>query len=102
MHERTKLGPQFAEMYYDRGRAWSDKGNYDKVIADFNEAIRLEPKNALPYNDRGLAWLRQKEFDKALADFSEAIRLENPHIENKADVRRRLELYRDKKPYRQE
>ena len=29
-----------------RGYAWIEKEEYDKAIADFNEAIRLDPKNA--------------------------------------------------------
>ena len=36
--------------------AWSDKKEYDKAIADYNEAIRLDPKDANAYINRGMAW----------------------------------------------
>ena len=39
----------------NRGYAWSLKKEYDKAIADYNEAIRLDPKNVASYNP--LAWL---------------------------------------------
>ena len=32
------------------------KGEYDRAIADFNEAIRLDPKYAVAYNNRGEAY----------------------------------------------
>jgi len=32
------------------------KGEYDKAIADYNEALRLDPGDAVTYNTR--AWLR--------------------------------------------
>ena len=35
-----------AKDYVNRGNAWQEKGDYDKAIADYNQAIRLEPNNA--------------------------------------------------------
>ena len=35
------------------------KGDYDRAIADYNEAIRLNPKYALAYTNRGNAWRQQ-------------------------------------------
>jgi tetratricopeptide (TPR) repeat protein len=40
----------------NRGLTYRDKGELDRAIADFNEAIRLDPKFALAYNNRGLAY----------------------------------------------
>ena len=53
-----------------------DKGECDKSIADFTEAVRLNPQSASAYFDRGRAWYFKQEFDKAIADYSEAIRLD--------------------------
>jgi tetratricopeptide (TPR) repeat protein len=64
-------------MYWTfRGIAWKAKKEYDKAIADFNEAIRLDPKDALAYYNRGVVWGDKKEYDRAIADFNEAIRLD--------------------------
>ncbi len=66
-----------AEAYYKSGNENYKKGDYDKAISDFTEAIRLKPKFAEAYNDRGAAYPR-KSADKAISDFTEALRL-NPN-----------------------
>jgi Flp pilus assembly protein TadD len=58
------------------GNAWTRKGDYDRAIAYFDEAIRADPKYSYPYNGRGLAWARKGEYDRALADYDQAIRLQ--------------------------
>jgi tetratricopeptide (TPR) repeat protein len=68
--------PQDASAYYNRGNAWSRKGDYDRAIADFNEAIRLDPQDASAYYNRGNAWSKKGEHDRAIADFTEAIRFD--------------------------
>jgi tetratricopeptide (TPR) repeat protein len=69
--------PKDASAYINRGLAWMDKKEYDKAIADYNEAIRLKPKDAFAYINRGNAWGQKKEYGKAITDYDEAIRL-NP------------------------
>jgi tetratricopeptide (TPR) repeat protein len=53
------------------------KGDNDRAIADYNEAIRLQPGYALAYNNRGGAYVRTGDFDRAINDYTEAIRI-NP------------------------
>ena len=62
--------------YNNRGYAYRDKGDTDRAIADFNEAIRLDPKNAIAYTNRGLAYGDKGDTDRAIADLTEAIRLD--------------------------
>ena len=50
------------------------KGNLDKALADYTEAIRLDPKLAEVYCRRGLAYSVKGEHDKAIADRTEALR----------------------------
>ena len=42
--------------YINRGVAYERKGDNDRAIADYNEAIRLNPKNAIAFNDRCFAY----------------------------------------------
>ena len=68
--------PKFAKAYSSRGVAYGHKGEHDKAIADFTEAIHLDPKDAEAYFNRGVAYGSKGEHDKAIADFTEAIRLD--------------------------
>src|SRR5262247_2023572 len=67
---------ELASYFNSRGLAYRTKGDFDRAIADFDEAIRLEPKNALLFNARGVAYSAKRDYGRAMADFDEAIRLE--------------------------
>jgi tetratricopeptide (TPR) repeat protein len=69
------VGGSPIRLYNARGKAWSEKQEYDKAIADFGEAIRTDPKQVVPYFLRGQAWSEKREWDKAIADYNESIRL---------------------------
>jgi tetratricopeptide (TPR) repeat protein len=49
---------------------------YDRAIADFNQAIRLDPDSIFALNNRGAAYARKGQYDDAIADFNEAIRID--------------------------
>jgi tetratricopeptide (TPR) repeat protein len=53
--------------------AW--RGNMDRAIAAFDQAIMIAPKSSLAYLNRGLAYQRQGDADRALADLDRAVRL---------------------------
>src|SRR5262249_12062973 len=67
---------ELASYFNSRGLAYRAKGDFDRAVADFDEAIRLEPKNALLFNARGVAYSAKRDYGRAMADFDEAIRLE--------------------------
>ena len=73
---RSETAHNRAVAYSNRGAAYNDKGDYDRAIADFNEAIRLDPTYTNAYNNRGKAYNRKGDYDRAIADFNEAIRLD--------------------------
>ncbi|MBS1771455.1 MAG: tetratricopeptide repeat protein [Bacteroidetes bacterium] len=77
----VRLEPN-ATNYYNRGVIWNDKGEYDKAIADYNEAIKISVNYVDAYNNRGNSWSNKREYDKAIADYNEAIKI-NP---NDADL----------------
>ena len=41
--EALKLNPRNVHAYFARGCAWAERGDLEKAIADYNEAIRLDP-----------------------------------------------------------
>ena len=52
--------------------AWSDKGDYDKAIADFDKAITIDPAN---WNCHAKSHRRTRlagEYDKAISDIDTA------------------------------
>ncbi|MFL5091077.1 MAG: tetratricopeptide repeat protein, partial [Xanthobacteraceae bacterium] len=65
-----------AAVYNNRGNAWRAKGDNDRAIADYNEAIRLDPKDPVFYRNRGMAYKATRGFDRALWDYSKANALE--------------------------
>ena len=52
---------------------WGKKGDIDRAIEDFGEAIRLSPEYALPFRSRAEAWRLKRENIRALADYNTAI-----------------------------
>jgi tetratricopeptide (TPR) repeat protein len=69
---------QYADgrVYIDRGRAYLKKGDNDRAIADFTQAIQLDPKNADAYVKRGFGYSKKGDNDRAIADFTHAIQLD--------------------------
>jgi tetratricopeptide (TPR) repeat protein len=61
----------------DATLAYRAKGDNDRAIADYSEAIRLSPSYAVAYNNRGLVYHDMRHYERAIADYNDAIRL-NP------------------------
>jgi tetratricopeptide (TPR) repeat protein len=64
-----------ALIYSNRANQRERMGDYEKAIADHNEAIRTDPTYAAGFMHRGNAYARHNDFDRAIADHSESIRL---------------------------
>jgi len=65
-----------AVAFANRGRAWSEKGEYDRAMRDFDNAVRLDPNFADVFNYRGIADVAQGQYDRAVQDYDQAIRLD--------------------------
>jgi tetratricopeptide (TPR) repeat protein len=68
--------PRNTWAYQMRGLIWYDLQDYDKAIADEDEAIALAPSDALAYHNRGNAYFAKRDYLKAIADYNEATRLD--------------------------
>ncbi len=76
--ESGKLhGPNLARAFVSRGKALTARREYDRAIADLDQAIGLDPKNAVAFHSRGVAYFLKEQPDRAIADYDQAVRL-NP------------------------
>ena len=71
-----ELKPDYAEAYYNRGLAYRDRGDFDRAIEDFNEAIELNHDYVDAYYNRGLAYRSVGMADRSIADLTKAIELD--------------------------
>ena len=82
-----------ATAHGGRARAYRGKGDLDKALADFDEAVKLDPKSALTHVDRGAIYQAKGDLDRAIADYDEAIEID-PNYANA--FLSRANAYRDK------
>ena len=68
-------GDKLAEAFSNRGLGYRQKGDYDRAIADYAQAIKLNSKLAAAFNNRGVAYDKKGDYDRAIADFDQAIKL---------------------------
>jgi tetratricopeptide (TPR) repeat protein len=74
-------GGTSAKTIAESGRAYLEKGQLDRAISDFDEAIRLDPRDAVSFAARGVAYGMIGQHNRAITDYDEAIRL-NPKNAN--------------------
>jgi tetratricopeptide (TPR) repeat protein len=63
----------------ESGRRAVAKGDLDKAVRDFGEAIRIDPKFPDSYAERGQANFKLGETDRAIADYTAAITRDPQH-----------------------
>jgi len=62
-----------------RGYALVKKGQYDRAIDDFDQAIKIDPNNASAFSNRGAAYEIKDQYDHAIENYDQAIKL-NPNL----------------------
>ena len=62
-------------VYFYRGNACYFKGDYERAIADFDQAIELKPDDADAYFNRGVVYYYKGDYDHAIAEYDQAIKL---------------------------
>src|SRR6266702_4480760 len=63
-------------IYLTRAAAYVLKGDYERALADYDEAIKLAPHTALAFAQRGEVHAKRRDYDSAIADYERAIELE--------------------------
>jgi tetratricopeptide (TPR) repeat protein len=61
----------------NRGNAYDDKGQYDRALEDYNQALTIKPDDAATFNSRGTTHSAMGHYDLAIRDYDQAIKL-NP------------------------
>ena len=87
--ESTDVPLARARAFNNRASAYSAKGDFERAIQDYDEAIRLNPKDASFFNNRGLVYKAKGDLGRSLQSYDEAIRL-NPQyaiaLDNRANA----------------
>ena len=69
------------EFYVERGECYFKEFDYDKAIADFNEALKLDPKYCRALSKRAGTNAYFQLYDEAIEDYTKLIEL-NPGNEH--------------------
>ncbi len=67
--------PNLAIAYNNRANAYDDKGDSERALEDYNQAIRLDPRLAEAYYNRGYALYRLGRPQDALRDYDKVVSL---------------------------
>ncbi|HKA60626.1 MAG TPA: tetratricopeptide repeat protein [Gemmatimonadales bacterium] len=70
------LVPESAEMHNILGSALADKGEFDRAIAEFREALRLEPDSASAHENLGLALASHHAPEEAVVHLRRSVQLD--------------------------
>jgi len=65
--------PRDAKFYNNRGIAFAEKGQYERAISDFNQALEINPRYNKAYNNRGIVYRLTGQYNEAISDFNKSI-----------------------------
>ena len=71
-----KLDAKTTHAHYYRGRAYSNNGEFDRAIADFDAAIKLRTDDPVLYHARAIELTIKGDYPRAAADFDKALQLD--------------------------
>ena len=66
--------------HYNRGVIYSEKGEIERAIEDYDQTIRLNPESAAAYNNRGYAYRQKGEVETAIEDYDRAIQIKSDNV----------------------
>lgn len=85
-----------ARAYYHRGNSYVKLGQYERAIADYNQAIEIDSEDAEAYNNRGNSYNGLNQYEHAIEDLNKAIELKPNLVEaynNRGNSYHGLKLY---------
>src|SRR5262249_22618864 len=84
--------------YTVRGKAYRGKGDSERAIQDFDEAIKINGKDYEALMNRGLAFRDRGDTDRAAQDLESAVTLDRKNT-NTAVLNTLSHIYYDKRDY---
>ena len=78
---RQIKGEDLAPIYYNRGWAQDELGNYDQAIEDYGRALHIRPDYAEAYVARGYSYGRIGERERAIEDYGRALEADPDNFE---------------------
>ena len=85
-----------AGLHYNRANVYRDLGEYDKAIADYDEAVRIDPKYQHAIVSRGSVRNSKGDYDRAIADLDLALKIDPTDViayQHRAYARTRTRVY---------
>jgi tetratricopeptide (TPR) repeat protein len=67
---------KLAASYINRGNAYNTKGDYDRAIKDYNDALQLDPNFVDAYIDLADVYTKKGDYDRAIEVCNKAIQLD--------------------------
>ena len=80
LDDSIKQNPNFLEAYLVRGEIYTEKGDYEESLSDFEKAIKIDPSIPQSYFLRGMLYIKlRNDINKAFSDFNKAIELDSKY-----------------------
>jgi tetratricopeptide (TPR) repeat protein len=79
LSKAIELKPDFTYAYTVRGNVYSDKGQYDLAIADFDTAIKLDERYAAAHYFKGLTLEGLKNKKEAIESYNKFLQYADPN-----------------------
>ena len=80
-YTKKKFKRTLSLLYTNRGVEYEIRKEFDKAIADHDEAIKIDPKNWAAFNNRGNAYAGKRDYDHAVADYDAAVKFNPKYAE---------------------
>lgn len=74
---KASPSPNQAIFYIKRGTIYENKGDLDRALADYNQAVQRDPEHANAYDKRGSLYLLKNDLEKSLTDLNRALELDS-------------------------
>ena len=72
LSDAIALAPQNSYLYYNRGNLYALRGDYQRAIADYSQALTLNQDLAEAWYNRGLSKIFAKHVEEGVEDLSKA------------------------------